>query len=61
MHAVETLPADVPGAVVGEAWVEGLGAAVPTGTHHGDGGEQGAIARQIDAQAVGGLEIMAIG
>lgn len=61
MHAVETLPADVPGAVVGEAWVEGLGAAVPTGTHHGDGGEQGTIAWEIDAQAVGGLEIMAIG
>ena len=46
---------------MGEAWVEGLGAAVPTGTHHGDGGEQGTIAWEIDAQAIWGLEIMAIG
>ena len=61
MHSLEALPADVPGAVVGEAWVEGLGAAVPTGTHHGDGGEQGSVAGEIDAQAIGRLEVMAVG
>lgn len=60
LHSLEALPADVPGTVVGEAWVEGLGAAVPTGTHHGDGGEQGAVAGQIDAQAIGRLEVMSV-
>lgn len=49
LHTLETFPANIPPAIVGEAGVEGLGTAIPASTHHGDGGEQGAIAWQIDA------------
>lgn len=60
LHTLETLPANIPPAIVGKAGVEGLGTAIPASTHHGDGGEQGAVAWQIDAQTIGGLEIMAV-
>ncbi len=60
LHSLQAFPADVPFAILGEAGVVGNGAAIPAGTHHGDGDEETAIAWKIEAQAIGGLEVMAV-
>ena len=39
LHALQPFPADIPGAILWETGVERLLATIPTGTHHGDGGE----------------------
>lgn len=37
LHPIEAFPAHVPCTVLGEAGVVRVGAAIPAGTHHGDG------------------------
>ena len=44
LHPLQTVPAHVPLAVLGEARVVGFFASVPAGTHHGYAGEQGPVA-----------------
>ena len=59
LHSVQIFPPHIPGAILWKARVVGCGASVPSGTHHGNGGEEGSVAGQVEAQAVGGLEIVA--
>ena len=58
LHPMQVLPADIPSAVLGEAWIVGDGAAIPSGAHHGDGGKQGTVARKVETETVGGLEVV---
>lgn len=59
LHAPQVLPSHVPFAVFREARVVNILASVPTGTHHRYGGEERTVARQVEAQTVGGLEVVA--
>ena len=66
-HCLQSLPADVPGAIGRETGVGGI-ASVPTGTHHGYGSEESTIAGEVEAQAwrlvvvsVGQIGILGLG
>ena len=60
LHSLQPFPTDIPFPVFWKTWIQWLGTTIPTGTHHGDGSEQGSVAGEIDAQAIGRLEVMAV-
>ena len=60
LHLLKSLPTDIPFAVLREAGIGDLWASVPSGAHHCHGAEQGSVARKIDAQTLGFLEVVTI-
>ena len=60
LHGVKILPTNVPCSIVWETRIGLVGTIIPTCTHHGNGSEEGSVARKVKAQSVGGLVVVTL-